>query len=60
MTAQPPLARSQTERGVGPGASIEHPGGGRQGRGPLRALAALRHPNYRLYWLGQTVSLLGT
>ena len=30
------------------------------GKGLLRAFVALRHRNYRLYWSGQVVSLMGT
>ncbi len=30
------------------------------GKGLLRALSALRHRNYRLYWFGQMISLMGT
>jgi MFS family permease len=30
------------------------------GRGVPRALASLRHRNYRLYWFGQLISLVGT
>ena len=30
------------------------------GRGVLRTFAALRHRNYRLFWLGQLTSLIGT
>jgi MFS family permease len=29
-------------------------------KGLLRALTALRHRNYRLYWFGQMISLMGT
>jgi MFS family permease len=29
-------------------------------RGPLRAFKALRHRNYRLFWFGQLISLIGT
>src|SRR5215469_7479729 len=28
--------------------------------GPLRAFVALRHRNFRLFWFGQMVSLIGT
>ena len=31
-----------------------------QERGLLRAFASLRHRNYRLYWFGQMISLIGT
>ncbi|HLL80587.1 MAG TPA: MFS transporter, partial [Ktedonobacteraceae bacterium] len=31
-----------------------------QERGLLRAFASLRHRNYRLYWFGQLISLIGT
>lgn len=31
-----------------------------QERGLLRAFASLRHRNYRLYWCGQLISLIGT
>ena len=30
------------------------------GAGPLSGFRALRHPNFRLFWLGQLVSLAGT
>jgi hypothetical protein len=30
------------------------------GGGVFRAFVALRHHNYRLYWSGQAISLLGT
>ncbi len=30
------------------------------GKGPLRAFTSLRHHNYRLYWFGQMISLMGT
>src|SRR5579884_3499871 len=32
----------------------------RHGAGWARALSSLRHRNYRLYWSGQVVSLVGT
>jgi hypothetical protein len=30
------------------------------GKGLLRAFTSLRHRNYRLFWFGQMVSLIGT
>src|SRR5438045_6949515 len=30
------------------------------GKGMLRAFTSLRHRNYRLYWCGQIISLMGT
>lgn len=32
----------------------------RQLKGPLRAFSALRHRNFRLFWCGQLISLIGT
>lgn len=32
----------------------------RPGKGLLRAFTSLRHRNYRLYWFGQMISLMGT
>src|SRR5574337_1834130 len=32
----------------------------RQARGLLRAFVALRHRNFRLFWFGQLISLVGT
>ena len=31
-----------------------------QGKGLLRAFRALRHRNFRLFWFGQLISLIGT
>ena len=31
-----------------------------QAKGPLRAFIALRHRNFRLFWFGQMISLIGT
>jgi MFS family permease len=38
-------------------AEFEHKG---QARGVLRAFLALRHRNFRLFWTGQLISLIGT
>lgn len=37
-----------------PGVSLQ------QTRGPLRTFIALRHRNFRLFWFGQMISLIGT
>lgn len=34
--------------------------GSQQAKGLLRAFVALRHRNYRLFWFGQMISLIGT
>jgi MFS family permease len=59
-SATPPRLRV-LPRGGAPqldaGRPLPPPGGG---RGFRRGFAALRHPNYRYYWFGQIVSLVGT
>lgn len=53
LPEQAPIARAETPAGT---ASAPRP----RGKGLRRAAAALHHRNYRLYWGGQIISLMGT
>ena len=64
-----PRHRSGGRSVVAWGRSMRHPGSGVARRGPVacpsmldmgRGFSAVRHRNFRLYWIGQIVSLVGT
>lgn len=51
-------ASNKALKGVKPAMEIEAAAGKKAGR--FQALAALRHRNFRLFWSGQLISLMGT